>query len=106
MNKQITKLQAHTDHLLSCLLGLKEKYAFLRPMLFDDEVVKCYGNGERYRGFESIKYSLFYACVQDLARMTLDTDKRTPSIAGFITSMQANPQLLEELCFDIQPGAT
>jgi len=95
---QVTKLQAYTDHLLSCLLGLKEKYAFLRPMLFDEEVVKYYGNGERYRGFESIKYSLFYACAQDLARLALDTDKRTPSIAGIISPLQANPKLLEDLC--------
>ncbi|MSM39510.1 MAG: hypothetical protein GJT30_07810 [Geobacter sp.] len=97
MNKQILKLQSHTDHLLSCLLGLKEKFAFLRPMLFDEETVQQYGNGDRFRGFESIKYSLFYGCAQDLARMTLDTTERTPSIAGIIASLQANPHLLREL---------
>jgi hypothetical protein len=98
VKNQITRLQAHTDHLLNCLLGLKEKYAFLHPMLFDQEVVKVYGNGERYRGFESVKFALFYACAQDLARLALDTDKRTPSIVGIISPLKTDPELLEELC--------
>ena len=98
MNKQITKLQAHTDQLVSCLLGLKEKYAFLRPMLFDGKIVKHFGSGERRRGFESIKYSLFYGCAQDIARITLDNDKRTPSICGIITPLLINTGLLDELC--------
>jgi hypothetical protein len=37
MKSQIAKLDAHTDHLVGCLFGMKEKYAFLEPLLFDKE---------------------------------------------------------------------
>lgn len=79
MRERAQKLKAHTEQLLDLFLQLKENYAFLEPMLFDRDVVSTYGSGHKARGFNAIKFSLFYACAQDLAKLAFDSDRRTPS---------------------------
>lgn len=51
MKELVEKLEGHTDHLLGCYLGLYEKYAFLKPMLFDNEVVSKFGTRSKARVF-------------------------------------------------------
>ena len=98
MKKLIRKLQGHTDQMLGCFIGLKEKYAFLEPMLFQREVVEKYSKGQKFRGFNAIKYSLFYDCVQDLTKLSLDADERTPSIKNIMDSLEKNKAVLRQLC--------
>jgi hypothetical protein len=88
----IEKVSGHAEHLLGCFLGLKEKYAFLRPMLFEQDVWERRGSGARSRGFDTIRYSLFYSCVQDVVKLAFDKDKkeRTPSITIILSKLKCD----------------
>ncbi len=96
MKELSDKLQGHTQYLLGCFLGILEKYAFLRPMLFEKEVINIYGGNRKARGFNAIKYSLFHDCVQDIAKITMDKDPRTPSIKNILKGLE-DPKTLEIL---------
>jgi hypothetical protein len=87
MPTQIEKLEAHASHLLDAFIGLREKYALLKPMLFDKEVVEARGSFARARGFKTLRHSLFLSCAQDIAKLCLDTDKRTPSIVNLVSGL-------------------
>lgn len=84
MPSQIEKLEAHAGHLLDAFIGLREKYAMLEPMLFDPDINKNRGSREQARGFQILRSSLFLSCAQDIAKLTLDVDKRTPSIRNLV----------------------
>ena len=84
MPSQIEKLEAHAGHLLDAFIGLREKYAMLDPMLFDPDTTKNRGSREQARGFQILRNSLFLSCSQDIAKLTLDADKRTPSIRNLV----------------------
>ena len=88
MPSQSKKLEAHASHLLDAFIRLRERYAMLEPMLFDPEVPKQWGYGERMRGFLTLRHSLFLSCAQDIAKLSLDSDKRTPSIKNLMTSLE------------------
>jgi len=92
MHTQIEHLEALSSHLLDGFLALRERYALLEPMLFDQKVVATRGSGKQARGFMSLRQSLFLICVQDIAKIIADTDKRAPSIRN-ITSVLENAPL-------------
>jgi len=87
MPSQLEKLEAHTSHLLDAFIRLRERYAMLEPMLFDPDVPKQWGSGARARGFLTLRHSLFLSCAQDIAKLSLDSDKRTPSIKNLMASL-------------------
>jgi hypothetical protein len=87
MPSQIEKLEAHASHLLDAFIRLTERYSLLDPMLFDTEVPRLRGSGRQARGFLTLRHSLFLSCAQDIAKLTLDSDKRTPSIKGLIAAL-------------------
>jgi AbiU2 len=84
MPTQIAKLEAHAGHLLDEFIALKEKYALLDPMLFNDEVTKQRGSNKQYRGFKILRNLIFLSCAQDIAKLSNDSDARTPSIRKLI----------------------
>ncbi|MBV7455823.1 hypothetical protein KW843_15190 [Acidovorax sp. sif1233] len=87
MPSQIEKLEAHAGHLLDSFIALREKYAMLEPMLFDPDTVMTRGSREQFRGFQILRNSLFFSCAQDIAKLTLDADKRTPSIRNLVSAL-------------------
>lgn len=84
---KIEKLEAHASHLLDIFIGLREKFAMLEPMLFDETVVRANGSGARQRGFLILRHSLFLSCAQDIAKLCYDRDERTPRIYKLIESL-------------------
>jgi hypothetical protein len=90
MPSQIERIQAHASHLLDAFILLRERYAMLHPMLFEQEVAKHFGSYERSRGFRTLRHSLFLSCAQDIAKLTLDNDKRTPSIGNIVGALDDN----------------
>jgi hypothetical protein len=96
MPSQIEKLEAHAGHLLDAFIGLREKYAMLEPMLFDPDTNKNRGSREQARGFKILRNSLFLSCAQDIAKLTLDADRRTPSIRNLVAALD-DAALLTEL---------
>lgn len=87
MPTQVEKLEAHASHLLDAFIRLRERYSLLDPMLFDHDVPKMRGSGAQARGFLTLRHSLFLSCAQDIAKLTLDSGKRTPSIKGLIAAL-------------------
>lgn len=84
MPTQIQKLEAHAAHLLDAFIQLRERYAMLEPMLFSEVVTGARGSGRQARGFHILMHSLFLSCAQDIAKLTLDDDDRTPSLSNLI----------------------
>jgi len=87
MPSRVVKLQGHAEHLLDGFLGLREKYAMLDPMLFDTDLVKKWGSRERARGFEILRATLYLTCVQEIAKLSLDSDERAPSVHNFVGAL-------------------
>jgi hypothetical protein len=93
---QIEKLEAHASHLLDAFIGLRERYEMLDPMLFHEQVPKLRGSGTQARGYMILRHSLFLSCAQDIAKLSLDDDKRTPSIRNLMDTL-ADSNLRDEL---------
>ena len=96
MPSQSEKLEAHASHLLDAFIRLRERYAMLEPMLFDPVVPKQRGSGAQARGFLTLRHSLFLSCAQDIVKLTLDSDKRTPSIKNLMKTLD-DPDLCKVL---------
>jgi hypothetical protein len=96
MEEQIEKLIGHTDQLLERFLGLRQKYAFLQPMIFDRQAAQRHGGGARAEGFETIRQALFLSCIQDVVSLTCDKDERTPSVTKIMEAL-SNHQLRTSL---------
>lgn len=95
MPSQVEKLEAHAGHLLDAFIGLREKYAMLEPMLFDPDTNKNRGSRDQARGFQILRNSLFLSCAQDIAKLTLDGDKRTPSIRNLVSALDDSAVVAE-----------
>ncbi|MGJ8670077.1 MAG: hypothetical protein ACSHXK_11365 [Oceanococcus sp.] len=91
------KLEAHSSMLLDAFIGLREKYAILGPMLFDQTVVQARGSGMQNHGFSILKNSLFFACSQDIANICCDSHKRVTSIKKLVAELE-NDDLRTSLC--------
>lgn len=101
MPTQIEKLQAHAAHLLDAFIQLRERYALLEPMLFDEAVTKERGSGQQARGFRILKHSLFLSCSQYIAKLSLDDDQRTPSLSNLVRSLSD-----EAICAELKKTFT
>lgn len=101
MSIQIKKLKADAKHLLDAFLVLRQTYAILDPMLFDEKVCQLRGNGIQARGFQILRNSLFLSCAHDIAKLTVDSDDRTPSIMNLCRALKSGKirdELREEYC--------
>jgi hypothetical protein len=87
MPTHIEKIEAHASHLLDAFIVLRERYAMLEPMLFHVDVPKLRGSGHQARGFHILRHSLFLSCVQDIAKLSTDADKRTPSLHNLVHAL-------------------
>jgi hypothetical protein len=96
MPTQIEKLEAYAAHLLDGFIFLRQRYAMLAPMLFSEAVVAKHGAKEKHAGFNILKNSLFLSCSQDIAKLAMDDDERTPSIRNIIGPL-SNDALRAEL---------
>lgn len=56
----------------------------LDPMLFDKDVIRRHGAKNRARGFHILMNSLFLSCAQDIAKLSMDTDDRAPSVQNLM----------------------
>ena len=87
MPTQIEKLEAYASHLLDAFILLRERYAILDPMLFDKDVIARHGAKDRARGFNILLNFLFLSCAQDIAKLSMDDDERTPSIRNLVRAV-------------------
>lgn len=87
MPTQMEKLEAHASHLLDAFIQLRQRHSILDPMLFNKDVIATHGSGKRAMGFRILRHSLFLSCAQDIAKLTLDDDPRTPSLSNNIRAL-------------------
>lgn len=87
MPTRLDKLEAFSAHLLDAFIQLRERYALLEPMLFNEAVAKGRGSGKQARGFRVLKHSLVLSCAQDIAKLALDDDDRAASLANLVRSL-------------------
>ena len=85
--QQIAKVRARAEHLLDLFIALREKYAMLRPLAFDEDLAERVGKGPRARGHLILRNSLLQSCVQDLVKLALDKDPRTPSVRNLMKAL-------------------
>ena len=88
MPTKIEKVEAHAGHLLDGFLALRERYALLHPMLFEESVAAGRGSGPQGRGFRTLRSSLFLNCAQDIAKLAADADPRTPSVFTIASALR------------------
>lgn len=88
MPSQIEKLEAYASHLLDAFLSFRVRYSLLEPMLFDAQVIKERGSGKQAYGFLVLRDSLFISCALDIVKLSLDDDKRTPSIRNLMCKLE------------------
>jgi len=84
MKERIEKLVGHSEHLLDAFLGFSQKVALFLPMISDDRLFVRFMSGQRAEGFQVLRYALFCDCAQDIVKLALDRDDRTPSVANLI----------------------
>jgi AbiU2 len=56
--------------------------------MFGKQVVRTFGRGERYRGFDLIRKTVYFACLQDLANICFDKHDKTPSIRKLVEKLE------------------
>ena len=93
---RLDKVVAHAERLLDELIGLRAKYAMLRPLLFDRDTVATWAAGKRAYGFSIVRSTLLESCVLEIAKIALDRDERTPSLLS-LDSALADSQMLGDL---------
>lgn len=67
----------------------------LEPLLFDKAVSDKWGAGHAARGFNVLRHSLFIACAQDIAKISHDSDERTPCISRIVEWLKPEEVIAE-----------
>lgn len=93
---RVVKFKAYAEHLLDAFIELRQRYALLAPMLFNEAVAVGRGSGKQARGFQVLRHSLVLSCAQDIAKLTVDNDKRAASLARLVQAL-AEDELRREL---------
>jgi hypothetical protein len=97
MNDQaLSKLRGHVEQLLDLHIGLRHKYALLSPRLPAGLAVAEMRSGPALLGLNVVRATLFLSCVQDLAKATLDKDKRAPSLVNIMSTL-TDPSLVKSV---------
>jgi len=85
MEERLEKLISYSEHLLDAFLGLFQKTIVFLPMVENSQVQSQYTVGPKAEGFMVLRFALFSSCAQDVIKLTIDNDKRTPSVTNIMT---------------------
>jgi hypothetical protein len=97
MDERLRKLDGHASALLDAYLGVRLTYALLVPLLGDPMAELPHNPPRRLQsGLPALRRILFMSCVLDIARLTWDNDKRTPSIANLVAAL-GDPETVKRL---------
>jgi hypothetical protein len=96
MEERLAKLISYTEHLLDAFLGLAQKTTVFLPMVDNSKVKSKYAGGHRAEGFRVLRFALFSSCAQDIIKLTIDNDKRSPSVTNVMTIL-ADESIRHEL---------
>jgi hypothetical protein len=83
--QQVAKLRARAEHLLDLFIALRERFAVLRPLAFDEELTERVGGGPPARGRFILQNALLQHCIVDVVKVSVDTSERSPSAANIMS---------------------
>jgi hypothetical protein len=98
-DQELTRLRARAEHLLDLTISLRERYSILLPLAYDQDLANRVGGGPPFHGYTILKNVLLASCVQDLVKLTIDADPRTPSVSGLMSTLErpdVRARLLQE----------
>src|SRR5437588_2761137 len=100
MKERIAKLEAEVEALFDLTIRAYARFIFLRPMLADQELNDRIGKQAKAIGFQQLRDWLYWALVQELAKICSDKDPRSPSITTITDKLKdtALRKELEEKC--------
>jgi len=82
MNDRIAKLEAEVEALFDLTLRAYARFMFLRTMLANQALNDRISKQAKAIGFRQLRSWLYWALVQELAKICSDRDPRSPSIAA------------------------
>jgi hypothetical protein len=63
MQQRIAKLDGHIRKCFDLLLVVHTQYAILRPMLDNQKLLDQIGRGNKNKGFDTIRFTLYWSLV-------------------------------------------
>lgn len=90
IEQKADKIKGHIEHVKDAYIGLKAKYQMLEPMINDESTLlkKLDPNSACMQGFLTVKSALFFSCVQDIANLSKDKQKKTPSLVSIFSDLE------------------
>jgi len=83
IQQRIVKLDGHIRKCFDLLVVAHTQHAILQPMLGNQKLLDKIGREGKVRGFDSIRFTLYWSLVQSLVNIVADDDCRVPSILNF-----------------------
>jgi hypothetical protein len=72
---EVEQLEAEVEALLDLAMRASQRYAFLRPMMTDQELHDQINKEEKAHGFNRLRNWLYWSLVQQLSNICSDRDK-------------------------------
>ncbi|HEY1768885.1 MAG TPA: hypothetical protein VGG02_01350 [Chthoniobacterales bacterium] len=97
MNAAVAKLEAQVDALEELTLRAFNRYLFLAPMLTSGELASRMNDERNGNLFVQLRGWLYWGLVQELAKICLDRDEKSPCISSIRSNLADTPGLLNFL---------
>src|SRR5437867_11208532 len=82
--KRIAKIRAYSRTVVGAYLTADRKLALLRPILYDQELIRQYDHSVAAHGLNLLQVTLFLDLVKDATALTVDQDKRAASLRNVL----------------------
>src|SRR5438128_8066125 len=96
MSEQFTRLEGEVEALFDLTLRAYARFIFLRPMLDNKKLHDRISKEAKEIGFQQVRNWLYWALVQELAKICADKDPRSPSIMAMTQTLK-DPNLRKQL---------
>lgn len=93
MKSRIEKIRAYAKAMIGRLIVADQKLAMLKPLVNDKELIRKWDQSYGANGLESLRITLYFDLVRELAAVSLDKDSRSPSIRNILELLESEPLL-------------
>lgn len=90
------RLQEHSERLFDLAISAWHRFKIVQPLLFDEDTINRLSNGRRRPGFQTLRHTLYWDLIKEIAKLTFDRDDRCPSIRTIVKTLQ-KPGVRERL---------
>ena len=96
MKTRIEKIRAYSKAMIGRLIVADQKLAMLKPLIHEKELIEKWDKSYGAHGLESLRVTLYFDLIRELATISLDSDTKSPSIHNILQLLVSKP-LLEAL---------